>query len=117
MFVFYLKTNHSQNKCHLLIPIKSDITKSSKSKRPTYYFHIFIKHYLKTTNIQLFYLSILIFSLGLIHKKFSNLTPCILILNNGSDPTADLTKLAKKNDITGPTFKVLSLGTCEENVS
>lgn len=56
-------------------------------------------------------------SLESIHNKFSNLTPCVLILNNGSDPAKDLTDIAEKNDITGPTFKVLSLGTCEENVS
>lgn len=61
--------------------------------------------------------TIIIFSLELIHKKFSHITPCVLILNNGSDPTTDLVKLAEKNDITGPTFKVLSLGTCEESVS
>jgi len=51
------------------------------------------------------------------HKKFSNLTPCVLILNNGSDPEKYLINLAEKNDITGPTFKVLSLGACEESVS
>lgn len=59
----------------------------------------------------------LIFSLEKIHNQFSNLTPCMIILNNGSDPVKDLISLAEKNDITGPTFKVLSLGTCEENVS
>lgn len=45
------------------------------------------------------------------------LTPCTLILNDESDPTKDLTDFAKKNDITGPTFKVFSLGTCKKNVS
>lgn len=60
---------------------------------------------------------ILISSLEKIHSKFSNLTPCVIILNNGLDPVKDLINLAKKNDITGPTFKVLSLGTCEETVS
>lgn len=63
------------------------------------------------------YFIVLIFSLEKIHKQFSNLTPCVIILNNGSDPVKDLIHLAEKNDITGPTFKVLSLGTCEENVS
>lgn len=66
---------------------------------------------------KLILICIIIFSLENIHKKFSNLTPCILILNNGSDPTKDLTNLAEKNDITGPTFKVLSLGTFNENVN
>lgn len=56
------------------------------------------------------------FSVELIHKQFSHLTPCVLLINNGSDPAKDLSNLAAKNDITGPTFKVLSLGTCEENV-
>lgn len=37
-------------------------------------------------------------------------------MNNGSNPLKNLTNLAEKNDITGPTFKVLSLGICEENV-
>lgn len=60
---------------------------------------------------------IIIFSLEVIHKNFSNLSPCVLILNNGSDPAKDLTNLAEKNDITGPTFKVLSLGTYNDNVN
>jgi len=38
-------------------------------------------------------------------------------LNNGSDPAKELIKLAEKNDITGPAFKALSLGICEEHVS
>ncbi|VVC32081.1 Dynein heavy chain, domain-2,Dynein heavy chain domain,Dynein heavy chain, domain-1,Dynein heavy chain, P- [Cinara cedri] len=51
-----------------------------------------------------------------IHDTFSNLTPCVLILNKGSDPAKDLKSLAEKNDITGPTYKILSLGTCDENI-
>lgn len=58
----------------------------------------------------------MIFRLELIHKQFSNLTPCVIIFNNESNPLKNLTSLAEKNDITGPTFKVLSLGICEEKV-
>lgn len=68
------------------------------------YYHIYV------------FLYIINLSLESIHKKFSSLTPCTLILNNGSDPVKDLTNFAGKNDITGPTFKVLSLGTCEDEV-
>lgn len=58
-----------------------------------------------------------IFSFESIHEKFSKLAPCVLVLNNGSDPAKELIKLAEKNDITGPAFKALSLGICEEHVS
>lgn len=72
-----------------------------------------VKHKILIYNV---YIRILIFSFEFIHNTFSNLTPCVLILNNGSDPTKHLVSLAEKNDITGPTYKILSLGICEENV-
>lgn len=57
------------------------------------------------------------FSLDMIYEQTTPFTPVVFILSPGSDPTADLMKLADRCGFGGGKFKYLSLGQGQEGVS
>lgn len=57
------------------------------------------------------------FSLDMIVEQTTPFTPVVFILSPGSDPTADLMKLADRCGFGGGKFKYLSLGQGQEGVS
>lgn len=57
------------------------------------------------------------FSLDGIFEQTTPFTPVVFILSPGSDPTADLMKLADRCGFGGGKFKYLSLGQGQEGVN
>lgn len=53
----------------------------------------------------------------MIFEQTTPFTPVVFILSPGSDPTADLMKLADRCGFGGGKFKYLSLGQGQESVS
>lgn len=53
----------------------------------------------------------------MIYEQTTPYTPVVFILSPGSDPTADLMKLADRCGFGGGKFKYLSLGQGQEGVS
>lgn len=56
-------------------------------------------------------------SLDMIFEQTTPFSPVVFILSPGSDPTADLMKLADRCGFGGGKFKYLSLGQGQEGVS
>lgn len=56
-------------------------------------------------------------SLDMIVEQTTPFTPVVFILSPGSDPTADLMKLADRCGFGGGKFKYLSLGQGQEGVT
>lgn len=76
-----------------------------------------LQTYLTNRNADMFLATLSARSLDMIFEQTTPFSPVVFILSPGSDPTADLMKLADRCGFGGGKFKYLSLGQGQEGVS